>query len=209
MVFINVVFDRKHDVFDRKHSVFDRKHRCFRSKTSLTSRSRPIKKLKVMNHRWMKLVHHNGPNHPAKYGCLGVRSYKVGFSLVNRVSLIFKVRAAGFLPGVLLFSDLSFEKFSPGFYFFPKSKNSFAGSYYFLEFSHIVCCFLPFSVYLKAKTLKKIRLRRAGSYCFSKFSASGGVLLFSKIHKKIASRGFIFSENSQNLPSGVLRRGGF
>ena len=31
-----------------------------------------------------------------------------------------KVRAAGFLPGVLLFSDLSFEKFSPGFYFFPK-----------------------------------------------------------------------------------------
>ena len=53
----------------------------------------------------------------------------------------FKVRAAGFLPGVLLFSDLSFEKFSPGFYFFPKSKNSFAGSYFFLEFSHIVCCF--------------------------------------------------------------------
>ena len=103
-----------------------------------------------------------------------------------------KVRAAGFLPGVLLFSDLSFEKFSPGFYFFPKSKNSFAGSYFFLEFSHIVCCFLPFSVYLKAKTLKKIRLRRAGSYCFSKFSASGGVLLFSKIHKKNRLPGFYF-----------------
>ena len=118
----------------------------------------------------------------------------------------FKVRAAGFLPGVLLFSDLSFEKFSPGFYFFPKSKNSFAGSYFFLEFSHIVCCFLPFSVYLKAKTLKKFRLRRAGSYCFSKFSASGGVFFFPpKSTKKFASRGFIFSENSQNLPSGVLK----
>ena len=103
-----------------------------------------------------------------------------------------KVRAAGFLAGVLLFSDLSFEKFSPGFYFFPKSKNSFAGSYFFLEFSHIVCCFLPFSVYLKAKTLKKIRLRRAGSYCFSKFSASGGVLLFSKIHKKNSPPGVLF-----------------
>ena len=75
---------------------------------------------------------------------------------MNGLTLLFKVRAAGFLPGVLLFSDLSFEKFSPGFYFFPKSKNSFAGSYFFLEFSHIVCCFLPFSVYLKAKMLKKI-----------------------------------------------------
>ena len=61
--------------------------------------------------------------------------------LIERRRERVKVRAAGFLPGVLLFSDLSFEKFSPGFYFFPKSKNSFAGSYFFLEFSHIVCCF--------------------------------------------------------------------
>ena len=43
----------------------------------------------------MKLVCHNGPNHPAKYGCLGVRSYKVGFSLVNRVSLIFNTIVDG------------------------------------------------------------------------------------------------------------------
>ena len=35
-------------------------------------------------------MHHNGPNHPAKSGGPGVRSNKVGFFLVNRVSLIFK-----------------------------------------------------------------------------------------------------------------------
>ena len=52
--------------------------------------NRLIKKLELVKYCWMKLVCHNGPNHPAKYGCLGVRSYKVGFSLVNRVSLIFK-----------------------------------------------------------------------------------------------------------------------
>ena len=136
----------------------------------------------------MKLLYHNHPTHPRKYDGLDVNSYQA----INFRNPPLKVRAAGFLPGVLLFSDLSFEKFSPGFYFFPKSKNSFAGSYFFLEFSHIVCCFLPFSVYLKAKTLKKIRLRRAGSYCFSKFSASGGVLLFSKIHKKNRLPGFYF-----------------
>ena len=38
----------------------------------------------------MKLVNHNGHNHPAKYGGLGLRCRKVVFSLVNRVSLIFK-----------------------------------------------------------------------------------------------------------------------
>ena len=54
--------------------------------------NRLIKKLDLVKYCWMKLVCHNGPNHPAKYGCLGVRSYKVGFSLVNRVSLIFKLR---------------------------------------------------------------------------------------------------------------------
>ena len=37
-------------------------------------------------------MRHNGPNHPAKSGGPCVRSNKVGFSLVNRVSLIFKVR---------------------------------------------------------------------------------------------------------------------
>ena len=52
--------------------------------------NRLIKKLDLVKYCWMKLMCHNGPNHPAKYGCLGVRSYKVGFSLVNRVSLIFK-----------------------------------------------------------------------------------------------------------------------
>ena len=35
-------------------------------------------------------MYHNGPNHPAKSGGLCVRSNKVEFSLVNRVSLIFK-----------------------------------------------------------------------------------------------------------------------
>ena len=55
-----------------------------------------------------------------------------------------KVRAAGFLPGVLLFSDLSFEKFSPGVYFFPKSKNSFAGSYFFLNFHTLFAVFNRF-----------------------------------------------------------------
>ena len=55
--------------------------------------NRLIKKLELVKYCWMKLVYHNGPNHPAKYGCLGVSSYKVGFSLVNRVSLIFKDQA--------------------------------------------------------------------------------------------------------------------
>ena len=43
-----------------------------------------------MTYWWFKLVRHNGPNHPAKSGGPCVRSNKVGFSLVNRVSLIFK-----------------------------------------------------------------------------------------------------------------------
>ena len=128
---------------------------------------------------------------------------------MNDLILLFKVRAAGFLPGVLLFSDLSFEKFSPGFYFFPKSKNSFAGSYFFLEFSHIVCCFLPFSVYLKAKTLKKFACGARGLIVSQNFPPPAGSYYFPKSTKKFASRGFIFSENYQNLPSGVLRRGGF
>ena len=113
------------------------------------------------------------------------------YQAINNDPPSLKVRAAGFLPGVLLFSDLSFEKFSPGFYFFPKSKNSFAGSYFFLKFSHIVCCFLPFSVYLKAKTLKKIS------------PAARGVLLFLKIFR--LRRGLIIFQNPQkNSPPGVL-----
>ena len=36
-------------------------------------------------------MHHNDPNQPTKSGGPGVRSNKVGFFLVNRVSLIFKV----------------------------------------------------------------------------------------------------------------------
>ena len=127
------------------------------------------------------------------FGRVG-KNLKNAYQAINFRTPPLKVRAAGFLPGVLLFSDLSFEKFSPGFYFFPKSKNSFAGSYFFLEFSHIVCCFLPFSVYLKAKTLKKFRLRRVagGVLLFLKISASGGVLFFSKIHKKNRLPGFYF-----------------
>ena len=35
-------------------------------------------------------MHHNGHKHPAKSRSLRVRSNKVEFSLVNRVSLIFK-----------------------------------------------------------------------------------------------------------------------
>ena len=42
-------------------------------------------------------MYHNGPNHPAKYGCLGFRSRKVSFRLVNRVSLIFNPGTAGTL----------------------------------------------------------------------------------------------------------------
>ena len=115
----------------------------------------------------------------------------VHYQAINFRTPHLKVRAAGFLPGVLLFSDLSFEKFSPGFYFFPKSKNSFAGSYYFLEFSHIVCCFLPFSVYLKAKTLKKIS------------PAARGVLLFLKNFR--LRRGLIFfPKSTKKSPPGVL-----
>ena len=54
-------------------------------------RNRPIKKLKVVNCWLVKLMYHNAPNHPAKYGGLGFRSRKVRFRLVNRVSLIFKL----------------------------------------------------------------------------------------------------------------------
>ena len=53
-------------------------------------RNRPIKKTKIMNYRLLKSVHHNDPNHPAKYGGLGFHSLKVSFQLVNGVSLIFK-----------------------------------------------------------------------------------------------------------------------
>ena len=129
--------------------------------------------------------------------------FKFMYQAINFRNPPLKVRAAGFLPGVLLFSDLSFEKFSPGFYYFPKSKNSFAGSYFFLEFSHIVCCFFTVFSVFEGKNAHNFRLRRAGSYSFSKnFRLRRGL-----ITKKIASRGFIFSENSQNLPSEVLRRG--
>ena len=37
-------------------------------------------------------MHHNGHKHPAKSRGLRVRSNKVEFSLVNRVSLIFKLK---------------------------------------------------------------------------------------------------------------------
>ena len=72
--------------------VFEQDDYRVRARRHRPVRGRPTKKRKVMNHRWIKLIHHNGPNHPAKYGCLGVSSHKVGFSLVNRVSLIFKAR---------------------------------------------------------------------------------------------------------------------
>ena len=79
----NVVFGEDDVVFAEDDVVFDRRwHRPVRN--------RPIKKLKVVNYWWIELVYHNGPNHPAKYGGLGVRRRKVGFQLVNGVSLIFK-----------------------------------------------------------------------------------------------------------------------
>ena len=122
---------------------------------------------------------------------------------------IFKVRAAGFLPGVLLFSDLSFEKFSPGFYFFPKSKNSFAGSYFFLNFHTLFAVFYRFQCIWRQKRSKKFACGARGLIVSQNFPPPAGSYYFPKSTKKIASRGFIFSENSQNLPSGVLRRGGF
>ena len=47
------------------------------------------KKVENLIIRWTKLMHHNGHKHPAKFRGLRVRSNKVEFSLVNRVSLIF------------------------------------------------------------------------------------------------------------------------
>ena len=78
--FSNLVLDRGRGRPREEELVLDRRRT-----------NRLIKKLKLVKYCWMKLVCHNGPNHPAKYGCLGVSSYKVGFSLVNRVSLIFKL----------------------------------------------------------------------------------------------------------------------
>ena len=77
------------------------------------------------------------------FGRVG-KNLKNAYQAINFRTPPLKVRAAGFLPGVLLFSDLSFEKFSPGFYFFPKSKNSFAGSYFFLDFHTLFAVFYRF-----------------------------------------------------------------
>ena len=53
------------------------------------------KKTNIHKYRWVKVIHHDGHNHPAKFGGPGVLSSKVGFIVVNRVSLIFKAHTGG------------------------------------------------------------------------------------------------------------------
>ena len=89
-----MLFSIENDVVFAKYVVFA-KHMSFSIENDVVFdrpvRNRPIKKLKVVNCWLVKLMYHNAPNHPAKYGGLGFRSRKVRFRLVNRVSLIFKV----------------------------------------------------------------------------------------------------------------------
>ena len=54
-------------------------------------------------------MHHNGHKHPAKSRGLRVRSNKVEFSLVNRVSLIFKGPPPGIYTRSACFGHLGLD----------------------------------------------------------------------------------------------------
>ena len=71
-------------------------------------------------------MHHNDPNHPTKSGGPGVRSNKVGFFLVNRVSLIFKTWVWKFL--IFLEKDKSWKKLRENL---KKVKNRAEGAKFF------------------------------------------------------------------------------
>ena len=98
----------------------------------------------------------------------------------NRAGLI-KVRAAGFLSGISLFSDFGFWKLAPGFYWFSNFKNSFAGFYCFLRFGSNSVLFSSFFSVFALKTPKNFP------------PAAGGILLFLK--KFRLRRGLIFLQN--------------
>ena len=101
--------------------------------------------------------------------------------LCSTVLRIFKVRAAGFLSGISLFSDFGFWKLAPGFYWFSNFKNSFAGFYCFLRFGSNSVLFSSFFSVFALKTPKKFP------------PAAGGILLFLKNFR--LRRDLIFLQN--------------
>ena len=85
-----LIFDRGRAHLRSRTSSSSRGRAHLRSRTSCPLGNRPTPKPKIMNYWFMKLIYHNDPNHPAKYGGLGSHSLKVSFPRINGVSLIFK-----------------------------------------------------------------------------------------------------------------------
>ena len=115
---------------------------------------------------------------------LGITSLTGGavhYQGINNENPPLKVRAAGFLSGISLFSDFGFWKLAPGFYWFSNFKNSFAGFHCFLRFGSNSVLFSSFFSVFALKTPKKFP------------PAAGGILLFLK--KIRLRRDLIFLQN--------------
>ena len=114
-----------------------------------------------------------------------------------------------FCPGSYCFQIWVLKSSVRGFIFFQNQKILSRGLIFFLNFHTLFAVFYRFQCIWRQKRSKKFRLRRAGSYCFSKFSASGGVLFFSKIHKKNRLPGFYFFWEFSKSPIRGFKEGGF
>ena len=113
-----------------------------------------------------------------------------------------------FCPGSYCFQIWVLKSSVRGFIFFQNQKILSRGLIFFLNFHTLFAVFNRFQCIWRQKRSKKFRLRRAGSYCFSKFSASGGVLFFSKIHKKNRLPGFYFFWEFSKSPIRGFKEGG-
>ena len=114
-----------------------------------------------------------------------------------------------FCPGSYCFQIWVLKSSVRGFIFFQNQKILSRGLIFFLNFHTLFAVFNRFQCIWRQKRSKKIRLRRAGSYCFSKFSASGGVLFSPKIHKKIRLPGFYFFWEFSKSPIRGFKEGSF
>ena len=113
-----------------------------------------------------------------------------------------------FCPGSYCFQIWVLKSSVRGFIFFQNPKILSRGLIFFLNFHTLFAVFYRFQCIWRQKRSKKFACGARGLIVSQNFPPPAGSYYFPKSTKKFASRGFIFSENSQNLPSGVLRRGG-